>query len=458
MSGQGPGSTHKMRRNVSPPSRQGPMKAVKPFILKSSPSRSPSSPTLSNLAFQRRSPVTDSRHSPDRRSPSSPGFKVERPKAIRVSPASSSLRRTSSLDTIGPYLKGQWPVDIGGCHHTVTQSSGMFDKGTQTPEDWHVEVAETKAEKKKKKHRRSASFGHADKKLALNSIRQKLQKTKDQGTKQRSSPIPGNHNALLQTAPAVLMRTPAIGIQHIPKTSIPRYQRNSVEGLNPEIEKMMQLTISGTDEEMERSIEIPDGHRAPIPEIRHSGTRSIDTQTPSGTLDDRSSGSSASPASRPHSISPAIPIMTGNLENSPRPSSNYDSSGSTPRDKSDKDTGDSDSPDVCLKKTASPKPNKIVREPPDGCEIVKVYDEDRSGKPPSIKEPLLFCPIQGQGQFVLKPSISSAFCPLKKMYSSQGTSFSQTTPNSFSQTTPTNFSQTPPTGFSQTAPTSIEGH
>jgi hypothetical protein len=88
-----------------------------------------------------------------------------------------------------------------------------------------------------------------------------------------------------------------------------------------------------------QSIEIPDGHRAPVPEIRHSGTRSIDTQTPSGTLDDRSSGSPASPASRPHSISPAIPIMAGNLENSPRPSSNYDSSGSTPRDKYDKDTG-----------------------------------------------------------------------------------------------------------------------
>ncbi|XP_060575763.1 glucocorticoid-induced transcript 1 protein-like, partial [Ruditapes philippinarum] len=355
-------------------------------------------------------------------------FSVERPKAIRVSPASSSLRRTSSLDTIGPYLQGKWPVDVGSHHHTQSSGTFMADKQTQTPEDWHVEVIENKAEKKKKKHRRSASFGHADKKLALNSIRQKLQKTKDQGTKQRSSPIPGNHNALLQTAPAVLMRSPAIGI-HIPKTSIPRYQRNSVEGLNPEIEKMMQLNISAPEDEIERSIEIPDGHRAPVPEIRHSGTRSIDTQTPSGTLDDRSSGSPASPASRPHSISPAIPIMAGNLENSPRPSSNYDSSGSTPRDKYDKDTGDSESPDVCLKKTASPKPNKIVREPPDGCEIVKAFDEDRSGRPPSIKEPLLFCPIQGQGQFVLKPSISSAFCPLKNMYT-QGTSFSQTTPTS----------------------------
>ena len=36
----------------------------------------------------------------------------------------------------------------------------------QTPDDWHVEVTESKGEKKKKKHRRSASFGHADKKLA----------------------------------------------------------------------------------------------------------------------------------------------------------------------------------------------------------------------------------------------------------------------------------------------------
>lgn len=76
--------------------------------------------------------------------------------------------------------------------------------------------------------------------------------------------------------------------------------------------------------------DIPDGHRAPVPEIsRTSGTRSIDTQTPSGNLDDRSSGSSASP-NRPLSISPAI---IGHMDHSPRPSSSYDSSGSTPRDK-----------------------------------------------------------------------------------------------------------------------------
>ena len=84
MSGQGPPAAHKVRRNVSPSQtrRQGPMKAVMPFILKHSPSRSPSSPTLSSLAvLQRRSPVAD-RLSPDsRRSPSSPGsYKGSRPK------------------------------------------------------------------------------------------------------------------------------------------------------------------------------------------------------------------------------------------------------------------------------------------------------------------------------------------------------------------------------------------
>lgn len=86
--------------------------------------------------------------------------------------------------------------------------------------------------------------------------------------------------------------------------------------------------------------DIPDGHRAPIPQSS-SGTRSIDTQTPcrsGGTS--RESRSSESPASphRPRSISPAIPIIAGLMENSPRPSSSYDSPiGSTSGNKSDKE-------------------------------------------------------------------------------------------------------------------------
>ena len=83
--------------------------------------------------------------------------------------------------------------------------------------------------------------------------------------------------------------------------------------------------------------DIPDGHRAPVPQV-HSATRSIDTQTPcrTGTNQGRNSESPASPCIRPHSISPAIPIIPGLMENSPRPSSSYDSPlGSTSGNKSD---------------------------------------------------------------------------------------------------------------------------
>jgi hypothetical protein len=49
---------------------------------------------------------------------------------------------------------------------------------------------------------------------------------------------------------------------------------------------------------------------------------------------------------------------------------------------------------------------------------------------PVIKEPLLYCPIK-PSQFILKPSVDSAFCPLRKIYTpevikSQGTQSTQT--------------------------------
>lgn len=93
-----------------------------------------------------------------------------------------------------------------------------------------------------------------------------------------------------------------------------------------------------------QTIDIPDGHRAPVPAI-HGSTRSIDTQTPSSpsrncgtSRDGHSSESPASPCIRPYSISPSVPIIPCCMENSPRPSSSYDSPlGSTLGNKSDKD-------------------------------------------------------------------------------------------------------------------------
>ena len=72
-----------------------------------------------------------------------------------------------------------------------------------------------------------------------------------------------------------------------------------------------------------QSQEIPDGHRAPVPEssARGSGTRSVDTQTP-GSPGSRDSSS----GSRSQSVSPAYPIIPGAMDSS-RPSSGTDSGG-----------------------------------------------------------------------------------------------------------------------------------
>lgn len=429
-------SSQRSRVNLSPSampsSMVGPMKAVQPFTLKGSPTRkSPvCSPTPNAISH---------RNSPERKSPISPSFKVEKPRAVRSS-GSPSLRRAGSLEAIyNSYLSGKWPSPEVFSHF-------MVDKTTQTPDDWELQ-SQQKARKKKKGHGRSASFGqgdHAANAKTIHYIKHRLQKTKE-GSRQngKQSPVPGNHQALSSTAPAALqglrVSKPQGIPNHIPKSSnLSRYQRNSVEGLNTEIEK---LVLNSREEELDRSqftYDIPDGHKAPCPDVvnRGSSTRSIDTQTP-GNLSDNSSG-----GSRSHSVSPAIPIIPGHMDSS-RPSSESSprrpSNESSPRrpscDYSPREMEKVDgceSPDSLQKKISSPGPNNsylFVREPPDGCEKVKVIDEDTKTHP-AIKEPLLYCPIK-PSQFILKPSVDSAFCPLRKLYTpevmkSQGTQSTQT--------------------------------
>lgn len=409
-------------RKIASPSMR-PMKAVQPFTLKGSPTRkSPSSP---NLWAPRRSP--DFNYSPERKSPNSPNFRVERPKAVRGT--SSPLKRTGSLEAI--YLKGQWPSP-----ELILSKTFKVDACTQTEEADIVRHNAHKHDKKQKKkskdHRRSRSFGPGDQ---LAAIRQRLKSSKNESHKARQSPVPASHDALSATAPAALQNlsvpptrtSKPLGIPaHMPShKNMSRYQRNSVEGLSMEIEKLVLKTIDHDNEETEQ-IEIPDGHRAPIPETPHrtSSTRSVDTQTPSGVLDagtptinvdDTSSGS------RSHSCSPAIPIIPGHMDSS-RPSSGVDSG----YEKVEKDIEgcESDTPDSHFKVVASPRPNKSYsfgREPPDGCEKIRVIvEDDMKPSQPSIKVPLKSCPIR-TSQYVFKPSIDSAFCPLRNMYTNQGT-------------------------------------
>ncbi|XP_060104549.1 glucocorticoid-induced transcript 1 protein isoform X3 [Heteronotia binoei] len=229
--------------------------------------------------------------SPERRSPSSPIYRVDRPKAQQIR-TSSTIRRTSSLDTItGPYLTGQWPRDPH-----IHYPSCMKDKSTQTPSCWAEEILE------KRSHQRSASWGSADQLKEIAKLRQQLQRSKQSSRhnkeKERQSPLHGNHIAINQTQASVSRSVPMpLSNVSVPKSTVSRVPCN-VEGISPELEKVFIRENSGK-EEVSKPLDIPDGRRAPLPaHYRSSSTRSIDTQTPS--VQERSSScSSHSPCISP---------------------------------------------------------------------------------------------------------------------------------------------------------------
>ncbi|KAG7236736.1 hypothetical protein INR49_000447 [Caranx melampygus] len=85
----------------------------------------------------------------------------------------------------------------------------------------------------------------------------------------------------------------------VPKPSISRVP-SSMEGINHELEKVF-IKDNGEKEEL-KSLEVPDGRRAPFPpQQRSSSTRSMDTQTPSAP------GRSSSCSSLSPCPSPACP-------------------------------------------------------------------------------------------------------------------------------------------------------
>ncbi|XP_023097871.2 glucocorticoid-induced transcript 1 protein [Felis catus] len=352
------------------------------------PAAAPTEPTPRAKGRPRRSPENHRRsNSPERRSPGSPVCRVDRPKAQQVR-TSSTIRRTSSLDTItGPYLTGQWPRDPH-----VHYPSCMKDKATQTPSCWAEEGAE------KRSHQRSASWGSADQlKEQIAKLRQQLQRSKQSSRhskeKERQSPLPGNHVTINHTQ-ATGSRSVPMPLSNIsvPKSSVSRVPCN-VEGISPELEKVFIKENNGK-EEVSKPLEIPDGRRAPLPaHYRSSSTRSIDTQTPS--VQERSSScSSHSPC-----VSPFCP-----------PESQDGSPCSTEDLLYDRDK-DSGSSSPLPKYASSPKPNNsymFKREPPEGCERVKVFEEMASRQP--ISAPLFSCPDKNKVNFI---PTGSAFCPVK---------------------------------------------
>ncbi|KAF0046268.1 hypothetical protein F2P81_002797 [Scophthalmus maximus] len=227
--------------------------------------------------------------------------------------------------------------------------------------------------------------------LQIAKLRQQLQRSKRSSRhrreKDRKSPFNGSHTLIQSQSP--MPKTILIPIP-ISKSSAPRF-RNSVEGLNQEIERII---IRDTPEKEETIVpqDVPDGHRAPPPvppQQRSSSTRSIDTQTPSG---GGLSGNHSNSSSRPDSISPSYLTVLN------------DTSGGSPYE--DKELG----PYSPLPKyAASPRPNNsymFKREPPEGCEKVKVSEE--STPKPQQEIPAFLCPDRNKVNFI--PNSGSAFC------------------------------------------------
>ncbi|KAG8558929.1 hypothetical protein GDO81_017187 [Engystomops pustulosus] len=294
----------------------------------------------------------------------------------------SSPESVSPKDTLAaPYLSGQWPRDHGQV------APCMKDQSTQTESAW----AEEYAEKKKSSHKRSASWGSNEQLKEIAKLRQQLQRSKHSSRhhreKDRQSPFHGNHTAINQTSMSKNVLTPMT--IPITKSSGSRF-RNSVEGLNQEIEIIIKET--GEKEEQLMPQDIPDGHRAPPP----LSLRSVDTQTPGG--NDRGSNNS----SRSQSISPASFITISNDCSAVSPCSGDD----THADPRDKENGNH-SP--FPKYATSPKPNNsymFKREPPEGCEKVKVFEE--SAPKPLHEIPPFYCPDKNKVNFI--PKSGSAFC------------------------------------------------
>lgn len=352
------------------------------------PSEVSAAPHPARVRHRRRSPE-QGRPSAEKRSPSAPVCKAGDKTRPPSSSPSSIIRRTSSLDTLAaPYLAGHWPRDSRG-----QATPCMRDKATQTESAW----AEEYAEKKKGSHKRSSSWGSTEQLKEIAKLRQQLQRSKHSSRhhrdKERQSPFHGNHAAINQSqAPAP--KSTLIPAGPITKSSGSRF-RNSVEGLNQEIEIIIKET--GEKEEQLIPQDIPDGHRAPPPLAqRSSSTRSIDTQTPGGA--DKGSNNS----SRSQSVSPTS-FLTISHEGSEESPCSADDLLADPRDK---DNGNN-SP--LPKYATSPKPNNsymFKREPPEGCERVKVFEEC---SPKQLHEiPAFYCPDKNKVNFI--PKSGSAFC------------------------------------------------
>ncbi|KAL1491894.1 hypothetical protein ABEB36_012416 [Hypothenemus hampei] len=330
MSGQQSNSSTPCRIPKTPTNagKVGPLKATIPISgvvkpssnVKNAISPTPGPPVQSFSWRNRASPD----HASGQRSPGSLSCKGKSKYHIRPVEV---MRRTASLDAI--YLKGHWPRDHFYWGNLL--ECLQVDKSTQTEDSDLLELRKVHYVRNEEDSMESKDF---------------ILKHLPYGD--------GTLNSSSQTFTSCII-SPTVKIHPVkplPRSSI----RNSVEGLNQEIEIVLR---TGADDHHSERYELrqvtPEGHRAPLAEmLRSNRSRSVNTQTPQ---DFNSSG---------------------------------ESYGSSPDNEE-------------AKLGTSPQINKfLAREPPDGCEKVRLKSLDEMSN-------ILVDHIPQPNTFKLKPSLGSAF-------------------------------------------------
>ncbi|KAJ8245923.1 hypothetical protein GJAV_G00261750 [Gymnothorax javanicus] len=293
----------------------------------------------------------------------------------KVPPPKPSIRRTLSLDTIvGPYLLGQWPKEA--------DSQGICcvnDKATQTPSSWAEEVQDVRGGGL---HKRSASWGSAEHLREIAKLKHQLQHRSKQASR-------GGRDRERHQTPPVLSHSPGstqtmpVPVPLTPLGKLTPRLRHSVEGLNQELEGVF---VGERPEEQHRVLEVPDGHKAPVPPQRCSS----------------GSQSDPSPALLSTSSSPCSSLSPCGLGDATPGADAAELVGCR---------GLCSSPPL-LELSSSPRPNKsysFQREPPEGCERVRVCEEALS---PCLDQSsiLASCPDPNKVNFT--PHGGSAFCPV----------------------------------------------
>ncbi|XP_035203787.1 protein FAM117A isoform X3 [Oxyura jamaicensis] len=168
----------------------------------------------------------------------------------------------------------------------------------------------------------------------------------------------------------------------------------SLEGLNQELEEV--FVKEQGDEELLRILDVPDGHRAPAPAQRGSGDAALTLEPSSGSC----SSLSLSP-------SPSVPLRPSPRTPGRLAAEELSAADEAQPDPKEKEEG---SPSPVLAFASSPRPNHsyvFKREPPEGCEKVRAFEEASSPGPEQSFQPS--CPDKNKVHF--NPT-GSAFCPV----------------------------------------------